>query len=80
MAVVSSTPEPEVPEEMTAESSTAVTVRLMAWVVVPVVQVVIVMIVVMGGRYAGRGGSAVVRDSVLRWRDDQHDSVGTSTD
>ena len=33
--VVSSAPEPEVPEEMTARSSTAVTVKLMAWVVVP---------------------------------------------
>ena len=33
--VESSAPEPEVPEETTAESSTAVMVRLMAWVVVP---------------------------------------------
>ena len=32
---VSSAPEPEVPEVMTAESSTAVMVRLMVWVVVP---------------------------------------------
>ena len=35
MAEVSSAPEPEVPEETTAESSTAVMVRAMAWVVVP---------------------------------------------
>ena len=33
--VESSAPEPELPEETTAESSTAVTVRLMACVVVP---------------------------------------------
>ena len=32
---VSSAPEPEVPEVMDAESSTAVMVRLMVWVVVP---------------------------------------------
>ena len=35
MADVSSAPEPELPEETMAESSTAVMVRLMAWVVVP---------------------------------------------
>ena len=33
--VESSAPEPELPEETTAESSTAVMVRAMAWVVVP---------------------------------------------
>ena len=35
MAAVSSAPEPEVPEEMTAGSSTALMVREMACVVVP---------------------------------------------
>ena len=33
--VESSAPEPELPEETTAESSTELMVRLMAWVVVP---------------------------------------------